>query len=99
MVSIRYFCGVGEFCRMKSKPCGRVTSNTGAAGGAAASIKVRTHDRRSRAVGNLDPSIAQHTARGALYARCEGQALLLLLCAPMAWESSSGRSGNLRDKS
>src|ERR1700724_531158 len=27
MVSIRYFCGVGEFCRMKSSPRGALVSN------------------------------------------------------------------------
>ena len=33
MVSIRYFCGVGEFCRTKSTPRGNLVSNndTGAA--------------------------------------------------------------------
>src|ERR1700692_2182197 len=30
MVSIRYFCGVGEFCRMKSSPRGVLISNSGA---------------------------------------------------------------------
>ena len=27
MVSIRYFCGVGEFCRTKSSPRGALISN------------------------------------------------------------------------
>src|SRR5580704_7238893 len=27
MVSIRYFCGVGEFCRLKSSPRGALVSN------------------------------------------------------------------------
>src|SRR5208282_2239590 len=29
MVSIRYFCGVGEFCRVNSMPRGSLTSKTG----------------------------------------------------------------------
>jgi hypothetical protein len=33
MVSIKYFCGVGEFWRVKSNPCGGFTSKTGAARG------------------------------------------------------------------
>src|ERR1700722_6029367 len=38
MVSIRYFCGVGEFCRTKSTPRGGLTSNTGAPRGALGAI-------------------------------------------------------------
>src|ERR1700730_3735512 len=30
MVSIRYFCGVGEFCRTKSSPRGTLVSNSDA---------------------------------------------------------------------
>jgi len=63
MVSIKYFCGVGEFCSVKSKPCGRFTSKTVAAGPAAHSTRVRTHDTRNRMFSNLNflqsPSIAR----------------------------------------
>src|SRR5579863_5148799 len=44
MVSIRYFLGVGEFCRMKSRPLGRFTSNTGPTRAAADNATVATNN-------------------------------------------------------
>src|SRR5258708_40319625 len=38
MVSIKYFCGVGEFCSLKSIPWGSLSSNTGIADATAAAI-------------------------------------------------------------
>ena len=44
MVSIRYFCGVGEFCKTKSSPRGALVSNsdTGTAAIARAMQQTRT---------------------------------------------------------
>src|SRR5579863_1614734 len=53
MVSIRYFCGVGEFCRMKSSPCGKLTSNIGATRAATDRTDVIKSDMRSSVFSNL----------------------------------------------
>src|ERR1700722_11252669 len=48
MVSIRYFCGVGEFCSVKSKPCDGATWKTGAARTVANVAKTKTQHARSK---------------------------------------------------
>src|SRR3984885_6185794 len=63
MVSIRYFCGVGEFCRVKSRPRGTMTSKTGDAGLSPASTKAKIQDTRNQEVSNLKgPSVEQDIA-------------------------------------
>src|SRR5580658_1625632 len=49
MVSIRYFLEVGEFCKVKSRPRGRMTSKTGAGSVAACNTTVRTQHARNKA--------------------------------------------------
>src|SRR6266481_4242676 len=70
MVSIRCFCGVGEFCKVKSIPCGSFASNKGApvvlvvAGAAITSrIRIAADNRLSIArVPHISKLVPQHDA-------------------------------------
>src|SRR6266436_2511130 len=67
MVSIRCFCGVGEFCKVKSIPCGTFTSNKGppVAPGAAITSRIRiaADNRLSIArVPHISKLVPQHDA-------------------------------------
>src|SRR5258708_12037740 len=77
MVSIRCFCGVGEFCKVKSIPCGNFTSNKGApvvlvvAGAAITSrIRIAADNRLSIArVPHISKLVPQHDASAQIRTR------------------------------
>src|SRR5882757_2735807 len=67
MVSIRYFCGVDEFCRMKSSPRGALVSksDTGADAMTRAKQQIRMgiHARRSMTMVTSEPSQLAYRAQ------------------------------------
>src|SRR6202044_2966637 len=64
MVSIRYFCGVGEFCSVKSRPRGTLTSKTGAVRAVATNRRLKTQVPRTKVFNNSGfphPEIARES--------------------------------------
>ena len=62
MVSMRYFCGVGEFCRVKYSPLGALTSNTGVVSAAIQATDSEIYNARKKYFSNLiflAPSISR----------------------------------------
>jgi hypothetical protein len=64
MVSIRYFCGVGEFCSVKSKPGDGCTSKMGAARVVAHNPRAKTQHTRNKLLLNSDFLQAHSISRG-----------------------------------
>src|SRR5882724_3123432 len=67
MVSIRYFCGVDEFCRMKSSPRGALVSKsdtgTDAMTRAKQQIRMGIHAMRSMTMVTSEPSQLAYRAQ------------------------------------
>src|ERR1700677_3529387 len=61
MVSMRCFCGVGEFCKIKSIPCGSFTSNTGALAVPVTESSTRTRIAADNPLSILVPDTAKRT--------------------------------------
>src|SRR6202167_1390506 len=61
MVSIRCFCGVGEFCKIKSIPGGSFTSNTGALAVPVTESSTRNRTQENNPLSILVPDIAKRT--------------------------------------